>query len=295
MKLNIIKLIFVLLILVGLSFADPVITSASVSYASNQITINGTGFVSGQTVTLAGSSLTVTSWSSTQIVATLPTLTVGSYKLAITDGSGNISKLSITYGTTPAGTWASGGVYLAGQAIVRTSDGGSVGPYFNLTGSNAGDPILDTTDWIYCCGLPTLTGSVVFSPSSGSNLYWEVNPSIVSASICEQGNGDINPDNYLACFWGPTSTTGTLANFSISVTPSPTGTFGMYLFESNYTGTGSQLGYCAFSTSQTSCTGTISSSSITSGDYLVWTLESTLNSYTLTSGGPYTISWVISF
>ena len=43
--------------------------------------------------------------------------------------------------------------YQVGQMVLRTGMQGTVGPFFNLTGQNNGDPAIDVTDWIYLGGI----------------------------------------------------------------------------------------------------------------------------------------------
>jgi PEGA domain-containing protein/collagen triple helix repeat protein len=55
------------------------------------------------------------------------------------------------------GTWSPSGTYEEGDLIFRDrSVGGSRGPFWNLTGTNAGDPASDSTNWVFCCGTPVL-------------------------------------------------------------------------------------------------------------------------------------------
>jgi PEGA domain-containing protein len=89
------------------------------------------------------------------------------------DGAAGISAL--------AGIWSPTGIYSTGQSIMRDpSVSGSRGPFFNLTGINAGiDPVSDSTNWVYCCGTPVLgyapllmTGSAIgtYQPGSSTNV-----------------------------------------------------------------------------------------------------------------------------
>ena len=78
------------------------ITDATVNYTTGLITVIGTGFegTSG-TVTLGKTSLTVSSWSTTQIVAKLPSGVVpGSYWMTVTPKIGIPGMLAVTLGTT---------------------------------------------------------------------------------------------------------------------------------------------------------------------------------------------------
>ncbi len=85
--------------------AVPILTvnSTTINYAANQITIAGTGFVAlnkAPSVLFKTSSLTVNSYTNTQIVATLPANTpAGSYGMVVTNALGEIFPFVTTYGT----------------------------------------------------------------------------------------------------------------------------------------------------------------------------------------------------
>jgi hypothetical protein len=76
-----------------------------------------------------------------------------------------------------APTWKATGKYDAGDMVQRNPKlGGSVGPFFNLTGNNAGDPVYDTTNWYYCCGTvvyppPASDPPPTFHPGSTTGMY----------------------------------------------------------------------------------------------------------------------------
>lgn len=55
-----------------------------------------------------------------------------------------------------AGIWSSSGTYAVGAEVTRMAGQGSVGPFFNVSGRNGGDPAADTQNWVYCCGSPSL-------------------------------------------------------------------------------------------------------------------------------------------
>ena len=60
------------------------------------------------------------------------------------------------------GTWSESGSYAIGDMILRDkSVGGSRGPFWNLTGTNAGDPAADSANWTFCCGTPVLGYAVM--------------------------------------------------------------------------------------------------------------------------------------
>lgn len=80
----------------------PVVQSGTINYLTNAITLKGTNFQPGKaapTVLFNGSGLTLTSFSSTQIVATLPSgLTPGTFDLTVTNSAGNSVVFDMTYG-----------------------------------------------------------------------------------------------------------------------------------------------------------------------------------------------------
>lgn len=68
-------------------------------------------------------------------------------------------------------TYKVDGCYQAGDAVTRNSKwGGSVGPFFNLTGINMGDPIYDPTNWYYCCGTPVIVFNTTVLSGAATNL-----------------------------------------------------------------------------------------------------------------------------
>lgn len=82
----------------------PVVQNGTINYLSNQITLVGSSFEPGKTaptVLFNGQALTVTSFSNTQIVATLPSaLPPGTFNLTVTNSSGNSVVFDMTYGAT---------------------------------------------------------------------------------------------------------------------------------------------------------------------------------------------------
>lgn len=85
--------------------ATPILTvnSTTINYTTNQITIAGSGFVASNkapTVVFKTSTLSLKSYTNTQIVATLPANTpAGSYGMVVTNGIGEIFPFVTTYGT----------------------------------------------------------------------------------------------------------------------------------------------------------------------------------------------------
>jgi hypothetical protein len=83
--------------------SSPMITSVTISYGitTNTITISGTNFGTGvpMLAMTGGTTLTLLTHTSTQIVATFPnTLAAGSYKLSVTTGKDNTAKFTVTNG-----------------------------------------------------------------------------------------------------------------------------------------------------------------------------------------------------
>jgi hypothetical protein len=82
--------------------AAPVVQSGIINYVTNQVTLTGTNLEPGKakpTVLFNGTSLTVTFFSNTQVVATLPTgLTPGTFNLTLTNSAGNSVEFDMSYG-----------------------------------------------------------------------------------------------------------------------------------------------------------------------------------------------------
>ena len=82
--------------------ATPVVNSGTINYSTNQITLTGNNFQPNKakpTVSFNGVSLTVSSSSNTQVVATLPSgLTPGTFDLTVTNSGGNSVEFNMTYG-----------------------------------------------------------------------------------------------------------------------------------------------------------------------------------------------------
>ena len=81
----------------------PVVNSGIINYGSNQITLTGSSFEPAKAgapiLRFNGSALTVTSYSDTQVVATLPqNVPPGTFNLSVTNSSGNSVVFDMTYG-----------------------------------------------------------------------------------------------------------------------------------------------------------------------------------------------------
>jgi hypothetical protein len=80
----------------------PIVQSGTINYLTNVITLSGSNFEPGKTgpaVLFNGAALTVTSFSNTQVVATLPSgLAPGTFDLTLTNSSGNSVVFDMNYG-----------------------------------------------------------------------------------------------------------------------------------------------------------------------------------------------------
>jgi collagen triple helix repeat protein/IPT/TIG domain-containing protein len=237
-------LLFAVSLLAG---TTPSIVSTSVDSAITQLTINGSGFSPtnlAPTVVLGTSTLSLVSFSDSQIVASLPANEpAGSYELSVTnsDGSAKTDTFGVTIGavgaTGPqgpagaigatgaqgpqgsagpqgfqgpsgptgaqgpsvfAGIWNSSATYGVGQEVLRDASlGGFVGPFFNITGNNAGDPLTDTTDWTSSQGSITIPGPasavlIVLGSGCGSGtgkVYLDANYNIQGPILSAAGPG----------------------------------------------------------------------------------------------------------
>jgi hypothetical protein len=90
----------------GIALTNPVpaVNNTTIDYGTNQITINGSGFVilkKAPTVFFNTSTLTIKSYTDTQIVAALPVnLAAGSYGMIVANGIGELLPFVTTYGAT---------------------------------------------------------------------------------------------------------------------------------------------------------------------------------------------------
>ena len=89
----------------------PVVNSVTVSYSSNEVTVNGSGFLpanAAPAVLFNNTNLTLVSDTNTKIVAHLPGgVTAGTFNLTVTNSENNKFTFDVTYGSTgpegPAG------------------------------------------------------------------------------------------------------------------------------------------------------------------------------------------------
>jgi IPT/TIG domain/Collagen triple helix repeat (20 copies) len=117
----------------------PVVQSAFINYLTDQVTLSGSNFEPGKTkptVLFDGAALTVTSFSNTQIVATLPSaVTPGTFNLSVTNSSGNNVVFDMTYGAIgPQGPAGSAGPTGAQGPVGPIGATGPQGPR-GLTGA----------------------------------------------------------------------------------------------------------------------------------------------------------------
>lgn len=100
------KVVLTVALLTLMAFAStpsPNVTNVTIDYSANQITIVGTNFSPSNvapTVVFNGTTLTLVSFSNQQIVASLPTQTVGTYLLSITNPAipNQPGTFDVTYG-----------------------------------------------------------------------------------------------------------------------------------------------------------------------------------------------------
>jgi hypothetical protein len=112
--------------------ATPVVNSGTINYSTSQIMLSGTGFEPNKTkptVAFNGSALTISTFSNTQVVATLPTgLTPGTFDLTVTNSQGNSVDFNMTYGATgPQGPAGPAGLAGATGATGATGPRGLTG------------------------------------------------------------------------------------------------------------------------------------------------------------------------
>src|SRR3984885_15586401 len=96
----------------------PVVNSVTVSYSSNEVTVNGSGFLptnAAPSVLLNNTSLALVSATDATIVAYLPSgVTAGTFNLTVTNSENKKFRFEVTYGATgpqgPAGANGAPGV-----------------------------------------------------------------------------------------------------------------------------------------------------------------------------------------
>lgn len=88
-----------------------------------------------------------------------------------------------------SGIWIPGATYSVGQEVMRSPGIGTPGPFFNLSGMNGGDPALNTSDWVYCCGTPVLGYPIM--PTSGD---YTADPILTSGQSISLTQATFNPD-----------------------------------------------------------------------------------------------------
>lgn len=205
-------------------------------------------------------------------------------------------------GNAYAGIWKSTSSYQAGQMVLRTPDGGSTGPFFNLTGNNNGDPVYDSIDWVLISGtltLPTdpegsLTMQANIGLEGGLGNDFDVVPLLASSTtISAACKGWTGSGNLPLLCGGLTPTSVTIPAGGFSVTTSPVaqtdGEDSRSSFVIGYTqtnGTTVELVSCGILAGSASCTSGGSPTSIPAGVY-AWMAIQDL------SGGPYSIMWTI--
>jgi hypothetical protein len=204
------RLLFVLLALVpSAAFGGiiPILTvnSTTINYGTNQVTINGSSFEpvkKAPSVFMNSGSLTIVSYTNSQIVATLPNNTAaGNYGIVVTNAIGELFPFVITYGAAgpqgPQGPAGPQGVGVAGPQGVPGPAGptGPEGPagtsgatavfsdFASLSNSGNLDPINDNGELMAYVTLTKpgtyfISGSEVFlnpdSSQDGATCYFSL-------------------------------------------------------------------------------------------------------------------------
>ena len=204
------KLLFVLLALVpSAAFGGiiPILTvnSTTINYGTNQVTINGSSFEpvkKAPSVIMNGATLTIASYTNSQIIATLPNNTAaGNYGIVVTNAIGELFPFVITYGAVgpqgPQGPAGPQGVGVAGPQGVPGPAGptGPEGPagssgatavfsdFASLSNGGTLDPINDNGELMADVTLTKpgtyfISGSEVFlnpdSDQDGATCYFSL-------------------------------------------------------------------------------------------------------------------------
>ncbi|MHC1703733.1 MAG: FISUMP domain-containing protein [Tenuifilaceae bacterium] len=255
----------------------PTITSFTPSsgLAGSSVTITGTNFGTTQgtnTVKFGTTTATATSWSATQIVATVPAITAGNYTLSVTTtaGTGNsVTQFSITSSTAPAIT-------------TFNPISGIVGSSVTITGTNF--------------GATQGTSTVKFGTTTATASSWSATQIVANVPNLTEGNYTISI----------TTTAGTATSSSqfavISSTSSPTitsftpssGAIGssVTIYGTNFGATQvvSTVKFGTTTATPTSWSATqiiVTVPSIALGDHLVYV---TTSNGTATSTGPFKVT-----
>ena len=114
----------------GATATVPVVNGVTISYNSNQVTVNGSGFLPAKTapfVLFNNTKLTLVSVTNTKIVAHLPgSVTAGTFNLTVTNSEKNKFTFDVTYG--PAGPQGPAGPTGANGAQGPQGPSGPAGP-----------------------------------------------------------------------------------------------------------------------------------------------------------------------
>jgi hypothetical protein len=139
-------------------------TSGPVSGGTN-VTITGTGFVSGATVTIGGAAATnvVVDGTGTSITATTPAGTAGAVDVVVTNAGGQGATLTggFTYGSTGSAALSispSSGPSAGGTQVTITGNGFVSGATVTIGGSACTNPVVANATTI-TCATPAGTGS----------------------------------------------------------------------------------------------------------------------------------------
>jgi hypothetical protein len=149
------------------------VSSTTINYSTNQLTINGTGFSAIKktpTVVMRGGPRPIVSFTDSQIVATLPTtVAAGNYGIVVTNGIGELFPFVITYGAVgPQGPQGPPGVQgLTGPQGVSGPTGptGPMGP----AGLASGVSVIENTFGVLKAGATVMQLTL---PTTGTYFVW---------------------------------------------------------------------------------------------------------------------------
>ncbi|MGC1363209.1 MAG: IPT/TIG domain-containing protein [Silvibacterium sp.] len=131
---------------------SPVVNSVTVSYTSNEITVNGSGFLpvkTAPTVLFNNTKLTLVSDTNTKIVAHLPSgVAAGTFNLTVTNSEANKFVFDVTYGATgpegPAGPKGATGAQGVAGPSGPTGPTGPQGPQGEVLSYSANGVLVAT-------------------------------------------------------------------------------------------------------------------------------------------------------
>ena len=152
------------------------VSNSTINYGTNQVTINGTAFEPAKkapSVVMNGGTLTVVSYTNTQIVATLPkNLAAGNYGIVVSSSIGELFPFVITYGAVgpqgPVGPVGPQGVPGPQGVAGPTGPTGPAGPS-GAGGVGAVLALPATSDTAITPGVETIINTIVL-PNPGTYI-----------------------------------------------------------------------------------------------------------------------------